>query len=66
MNDLIKAIEYINKFKSNEKIDKGIRWENLFYLICNLIDNLGNYKKENIEELLQMLQEYDFEKNRNN
>ena len=64
MEELKNAINSINNFMKDETIKSEIKWENLFILTCNIIDNLGSYKKVYIDNVIQMLSEYDFEKNR--
>lgn len=61
MKEIYKKIyEYSNK---NDILTQE-RWNNLFLLVCNIIDDLGSYKEKNIKYILKLLNEYDFEKNR--
>lgn len=64
MEELEKVYEYLNKFANNKEIDRKIIFQNLFLLICQIIDTLGSYEEEGIKHILRMLNEYDFEKNR--
>lgn len=66
MNNLEKIYEYIDKYSKDSTIDTQEKWNNLFILICNMIDDLGSYKKEHIEHIIKMIDEYDFERNRGN
>lgn len=64
MKNLKEAYKYINKYIGNNKISNEDKFEDLFILICDLIDIITFQNKENREQILNMLNEYDFEKNR--
>lgn len=64
MKNLKEAYKFINKYIDDKKIGDGTKFEDLFLLICNLLDIISFRDKESREHILKMISEYDFEKNR--
>ena len=58
------VLKELNNYLQNKNISKSDKFDSLFILICKLIDNLGNSKLENINSILAMLDEFDFEANK--
>lgn len=63
-NKIMKIYDSINEFIFDKDIEDEEKFEKIFVLICNLIDSICNSKKDRINDVLNMLSEYDFEKNR--
>lgn len=64
MKNLKEAYKFINKYIANDRIDNKDKFEDLFILICNLIDIISFQDEKRREHILNMLSEYDFKKNR--
>lgn len=62
MDYLAKVYEDIENFINNSS--KPEAFNGIFTLICDLVDNLGNYNDESIKRVIKLISEYDFEKNR--
>lgn len=64
MKNLKEAYKFINKYIDSKQIDDKKKFEELFILVCNLIDIISFQDNKSREHILKMLNEYDFEKNR--
>lgn len=64
MKNLKEAYKDINKFIDDKSLNQDDKFGELFILVCNLIDILSFNNNESRKQILQMLNEYDFEKNR--
>lgn len=64
MKNLKEAYKFVNKFIGDVRINDEDKFSYLFIMICELIDIISFKNDKNIKHILQMLNEYDFKKNR--
>lgn len=64
MEKMGKIYEFINDYINDRRISNEEKFGDLFLLICQLIDAISDSNDSRIKDVLNMLNEYDFEKNR--
>lgn len=64
MKNLKEAYKFLDKYITNGRIKDEDKFTNLFLLVCSLIDTLSVGNEVEREKILNALNEFDFEKNR--